>query len=284
MSVIVLVAAVVIGSIGIAVVMTCYSQPAGHLERVVAEIDRSSPARMLAATRWRRWGGSWSTSVAGRLDPAIMRLLGFGPDRLIGHLVTLAAVAGAVAGCLAVPVVIADRLPVWSPVVLALVAAVLVVLARYLALVAEARAIDVELRHQLAGFLDVVTIVVAGNIGHEGALRIAAEAGDGRLFGALRQRIRESTTAGRSAIDAMYTVGSDLGLDELAHVAATIELAAAEGAPVVRALASTCSTLRSTLAAEHETEARLRTSRLTAPLIGMALIFMGLVIYPALQF
>jgi hypothetical protein len=38
------------------------------------------------------------------------------------------------------------------------------------------------------------------------------------------------------------------------------------------------------LATEQESEARLRTSRLTAPIVGMALIFMALVIYPALSF
>ena len=67
-------------------------------------------------------------------------------------------------------------------------------------------------------------------------------------------------------------------------MAAITALSSAEGAPVARTLAAKCSTLRSTLATEQESEARLRTSRLTAPIVGMALIFMALVIYPALSF
>ena len=53
---------------------------------------------------------------------------------------------------------------------------------------------------------------------------------------------------------------------------------------MARTLAAKCATLRSALASEQESEARLRTSRLTTPIVGMALIFMGLVIYPALSF
>jgi hypothetical protein len=80
------------------------------------------------------------------------------------------------------------------------------------------------------------------------------------------------------------SIGIDLGLDELEQVAATAALSAAEGAPVARTLSAKCATLRMALATEQESEARLRTSRLTTPIVGMALIFMALVIYPALSF
>ena len=59
---------------------------------------------------------------------------------------------------------------------------------------------------------------------------------------------------------------------------------AGEGAPVARTLAAKCATLRTALSTEQESEARLRTSRLTTPVVGMALIFMALVMYPALNF
>ena len=72
--------------------------------------------------------------------------------------------------------------------------------------------------------------------------------------------------------------------DELEQVAATAALSAAEGAPVARTLAAKCATLRAALSTEQESEARLRTSRLTTPIVGMALIFMALVMYPALSF
>lgn len=141
-----------------------------------------------------------------------------------------------------------------------------------------------DLRHQASAYLDVVTMLLAGNTGHEGALEQAARAGDGRLFRELRRRMREVAAAGRSLVDALDLVGRDLGLVELRQIAATASLSAAEGAPVVRSLAAKCATMRATLASEQESEARVRTSRLTPPLVGMSLIFMALVIYPALGF
>jgi tight adherence protein C len=144
---------------------------------------------------------------------------------------------------------------------------------------AEARS---DLRHQLSAYLDVVTMLLAGNVGHEGALEEATRAGDGRLFRELASTRAGGTATGRSLVEALDEAGRDLDLDELRQVAATAALAATEGAPVARTLAAKCATVRSTLATDHETEARLRTSRLTAPIVGMALIFMALVIYPAL--
>ncbi len=96
--------------------------------------------------------------------------------------------------------------------------------------------------------------------------------------------MRESGARGTSLTESLERTGVQLGLDELQQIAATAALSAAEGAPVARTLAAKCATLRAALATEQETEARLRTSRLTAPIVGMALIFMSLVVYPALSF
>ena len=54
------------------------------------------------------------------------------------------------------------------------------------------------------------------------------------------------------------------------------------GAPVARSLTAKCATLRAALAAEQEAEARVRTGRITVPLVGMSLLIMTAVIYPAL--
>ena len=175
-------------------------------------------------------------------------------------------------------------LGVFVPIGLALVGLVAGPLFVHAALIERARDVETDLRFQLSAYLDVVTMLLAGNSGHEGALEQAAQAGDGRLFIELRRRMREVGATGKSLVEALGTTGDELGLVELQQVAATTALSSAEGAPVARTLAAKCSTLRSTLATEQECEARLRTSRLTAPIVGMALIFMALVIYPALSF
>jgi Flp pilus assembly protein TadB len=170
--------------------------------------------------------------------------------------------------------------PVAFAVLCAPVAAVIV----HLTTVERAAVVRTDMRYQLSAYLDVVTMLLAGNTGYEGALEQASCAGDGRLFVEVRRRMRESAARGASLTDALHQTGTDLGLDELEQVAATAALSAAEGAPVARTLAAKCATLRTALATEQESEARLRTSRLTTPIVGMALIFMALVIYPALSF
>lgn len=172
------------------------------------------------------------------------------------------------------------HLPAGAAIVGGLAAPVLV----HSQVIERAQEIRIDLRYQLSAYLDVVTMLLAGNAGHEGAIEQAARAGDGRLFRELRRRMREVGASGRSLVEALDSAGSELGLTELRQVAATASLSAAEGAPVARTLAAKCATLRSTLASEQETEARLRTSRLTAPLVAMSLILMALVIFPALSF
>ncbi|HEY0518734.1 MAG TPA: hypothetical protein VGC84_04510 [Ilumatobacteraceae bacterium] len=141
-----------------------------------------------------------------------------------------------------------------------------------------------DLRYQLSSYLDVVTMLLAGNVGNEGALRQAAQAGDGRLFVELRRRILVAETSNRSLVSALGQLGDDLDLVELQQVSASASLAASAGAPVAKSLAAKCATLRSALSAEQETDARVRTGKITVPLVGMSLLIMAVVVYPALNF
>lgn len=172
----------------------------------------------------------------------------------------------------------------YLPVIGAIAFAVLGPFIVHTTLVDTAQKTRADFRYQTSAYLDVVTMLLAGNTGYEGALEQAAHAGDGRLFLELRRRMRESGARGSSLTDALNRAGQELGLDELQQIAATAALSAAEGAPVARTLAAKCATLRAALSTEQESEARLRTSRLTTPIVGMALIFMALVMYPALTF
>lgn len=141
-----------------------------------------------------------------------------------------------------------------------------------------------DLRYQLSSYLDVVTMLLAGNVGNEGALRQAAQAGDGRLFVELRKRILVAETSNRSLVSALAQLGDDLQLVELQQISASASLAASSGAPVARSLAAKCATLRGALSAEQEADARVRTGKITVPLVGMSLLIMASVIYPALNF
>lgn len=169
------------------------------------------------------------------------------------------------------------------PLALSIVGAIVLPLLVHADARARSSEVAVDLRHQLGAYLDMVTMLLTGNTGYEGALEQAARAGDGVLFRQLRRRMREVSTTGQSLVRALELVADEYGIVELEQVAATATLSASEGAPVARSLGAKCATLRSTLAAEQEAAARVRNDKLTPPLVGMALLFMALIIYPALD-
>lgn len=280
------------GALGVVALVSGWAQERPSLDRTVARLRRAPVAASPTAADGPvpkvgrlvvRVGG---TDVPWLPSPITLRLAGRSTEVHAASLV-LAALAGfvgpaALVGALAVRGLV--PLGLQLPLAVGLAGAVLAPLVVHSQVVERARDVKVDLRHQLSAYLDVVTMLLAGNTGHEGALEQAAHAGDGRLFRELRRRMREVVASGRSLVHALDATGHELGLVELQQVAATASLSAAEGAPVARTLAAKCATLRSTLASEQESEARLRTSRLTPPLVGMSLIFMALVIYPALSF
>lgn len=259
---------------------------ARHINRSPAPIDRfrTTDSSDLVV----RLGelGAQSAFVRRRLGSlSALRILGRPLAVHVGYLI-VGAIVGLVLPSLVLAVLglvgIVD-LSVFVPIGLSLLAAVLVPTVIHSSAIADADEVRIDLRHQLSAYLDMMTMLLAGNTGHEGALRQAAEAGDGLLFRHLRRRMREVATTGQSLVNALALVADDFEMPELEQVASAAALSAAEGAPVAKTLAAKCSTLRSTIAADDEGKARVRNDKVTPPLVGMAVLFMALLIYPALN-
>jgi tight adherence protein C len=287
-------AGLVVGSsivfvLGAMLLTAALAQPQPPVRRAVARLERLDRPVDASRSHLRRFAGHVASGVVVRapsLLPRDVDLRLIGRQREAHVLLILVTSASALLGPFVIVGVLHALGAVGSAVVVpaglglcGMVAAPAILHAATLERAAAART---DLRHQLSAYLDVVTMLLAGNTGHEGALGEAARAGDGQLFRELQRRTREAVATGRSLVDALDATGRDLGLEELRQVAATTWLSASEGAPVARTLAAKCATLRSTLATEQEAEARLRTGRLTSPIVGMAFIFMALVLYPAL--
>ncbi|PIE34391.1 MAG: hypothetical protein CSA55_01075 [Ilumatobacter coccineus] len=285
-----LILSTLVGVVGALMAIGAFLQPAPTLQRVIRYLERT--IQPVDTARWsgvRRFIPSL-TRLARQIPGAIpsssdLAVLGMTAE---SYAVTL--VAASVAGFVGPSLLFAAMtylgligLGWYVPVVGAIAGAILGPLLVHLASADKVTRTRSDLRYQVSAYLDVVTMLLAGNTGYEGALEQAAHAGDGRLFAALRRRMRESGTRGKSLTDALHMTGVDFGIDELTQVAATAALSAAEGAPVALTLAAKCATLRSSLSSEQEAQARLQTSRLTTPIVGMALIFMALVMYPALN-
>lgn len=268
---------------------TGWRQPRPSLDRSIRHLHRPPDTnRREVPSLTRRFGLlALSTPVGERSIQwrQSLRLIGRDVPTHMGMLV-VAALLGIITPALALALA---HLAGWVsiglflPVGVSLLGAVLAPLAVHSDAVSRSDDVRIDVRHQLSAYLDMVTMLLAGNTGYEGALEQAARAGDGLLFVELRRRMREVGTTGHSLVRALALVGDDFGVVELEQVAATAQLSASEGAPVARTLAAKCSTLRSTLAAEQEAAARVRNDKVTPPLVGMAVLFMALIIYPALN-
>jgi Flp pilus assembly protein TadB len=284
-----LVAATLVAVAGCWLVVTGVAQRRPALGRMVAYLERPAPGVRDGASSsgWER-GGRLIYRGRRPFDGAVLadlRLVQRPPEAHAAMLVA-AAVAGLFAPALLVA--IGQAFGVVSlgravPVGVALVGAAVAPLLVHVTMRSRAAEIRRDLRYQLSAYLDVVTMLLAANVGNEGALRQAARTGDGRLFVELRRRIIVAETSNRSLVSALAQLGEDLQLIELQQIAASAALGATAGAPVARSLAAKCATLRSALASEQETEARVRTGKITVPLVGMSVLIMAAVIYPALN-
>ena len=280
-------------AVGVTLVTSGWRQPRPSLSIVARNLQRP-PAE--SSPRGATSGESVLTEIGRHVltGPGATRLEGWrSTTRLIGRplelhlgLLVAAATAGFLLPTLAVGlagIFGADIGSMTVPAVVSLGVALLIPILVHSTMTAKAEEVQLDLRHQLSAYFDMVTMLLAGNTGHEGALAQAAATGDGLLFEELRRRLREAGTTGQSHIRALEMVGDDYDIEELRQFAAAASLTAAEGAPVARTLAAKCATLRSTMAAEQEAKARVRNDKITPPLVGMALLFMVLIIYPALQ-
>jgi Flp pilus assembly protein TadB len=282
-----LIVATLLGSGGAWLVLTGVTQRRPTLARMSTHLRRPPSFAVGPVDVWARVGRPLARGLRTRpdvvADLALIRrpleahaayLVAAGLGGLFGPSLLLAV--GQVVGLLSIGVVM--------PMIVAIAGALAGPLLVHSSMRSAAAEIRHDLRYQLSSYLDVVTMLLAGNVGNEGALRQAAQAGDGRLFVELRRRILVAETSNRSLVSALAQLGDDLDLVELQQVSASASLAASAGAPVARSLAAKCATLRGALSAEQETDARVRTGKITVPLVGMSLLIMAAVVYPALNF
>ena len=269
-----------------------WRQPRPTLQRAMAHLHRPGTVTSPSTTAPSGLAANVGAFVDQRVAPTWilawkqpLALVGRSVETHVGYLV-LASLGGLVVPALLLAILQGlgiVSLGLWVPAAFSVACAIVAPIVVHSTTMTASAEVAVDLRHQLGAYLDMVTMLLAGNTGYEGALDQAARAGDGLLFRELRRAMREAGATGQSLVRALEHVADDYGIVELEQVAATATLSAAEGAPVARSLAAKCSTLRSTLAAEQEADARVRNDKVTPPLVAMALLFMALIIYPALN-
>lgn len=138
-------------------------------------------------------------------------------------------------------------------------------------------------RHALSSYLDLVNVLLAGGAGIETALHAAADAGDGWGYQTIRNALRRARLTGQSPWDTFADLANDLGISELAELAANVSLAGSHGARIRASLAAKADTLRGHQVAETESGAEAATERMTVPVAVLLLGFLLFIAYPAIS-
>jgi Flp pilus assembly protein TadB len=194
---------------------------------------------------------------------------------------------GAVVNLLAGPVLIVLlkavgwSLPFLWPAWLAIALAAGGFLAPDLGVRVEAARRRADFRHALSTLLDLVVIALAGGAGVEQALYDAASIGTGWPASQIRQALHAARLARTPAWAGLAQLGTELGIDELVDLAATMSLAGSEGAKVRASLAAKAASLRAHELAEAETAAQTATERMSLPVVALFAGFLLFIGYPA---
>jgi len=138
-------------------------------------------------------------------------------------------------------------------------------------------------RHALSSYLDLVNVLLAGGAGIETALYAAADAGDGWGYQTIRSALRRARLTGQSPWHTFAVLADDLGIIELAELAANVSLAGSHGARIRASLAAKADTLRGHQIAETEAAAEAATERMTIPVAVLLLGFLLFIAYPAVS-
>ncbi|MEU7802468.1 type II secretion system F family protein [Micromonospora arborensis] len=147
---------------------------------------------------------------------------------------------------------------------------------------AQAERRRAQLRHTLSVMLDLVTISLAGGAGVEQALDDAASVCTGWAADQLRAALRTARLTRQPPWRPLGQLGLDTGVNELAELAATMQLAGAEGARVRASLAARASGMRARTTAAVESAARSAGVRMSLPVMLIAVGYGLFLLYPAI--
>ena len=145
----------------------------------------------------------------------------------------------------------------------------------------DAKKLRLELRRELALYVDAVALERAGGSGVRQAMEHAAGAGEHWIWARIGEELAQSRTSGQQPWDALGALADELVLPELADVADVLRLAGEEGTTARKALEARSAALRSTIVTDDLAAAHANNVRLDLPVSMLGFVFIALLIAPA---
>lgn len=139
-----------------------------------------------------------------------------------------------------------------------------------------------EMRHAIGAYADLVVVALAGGAGVSGALSDAAWASNAWSMRRIRAALRTASIHRQEPWVALRDLGRRYDVAACEELAASLQLAGADGARVRTSLAAKARSLRTQHLAQIDAHAQSATERMSLPVVVLFAGFLLLIGYPAL--
>lgn len=140
-----------------------------------------------------------------------------------------------------------------------------------------------DFNRALGAYIDLVALERNAGAGPRQALENAAAVGDSWVFQRLREELGRSRWSGQAPWDALTSLSDELGLPDLSDLADIMRLSGEEGAQVYDTLRARSSALRTAMLTTEHAKANEVGERLVIPAAVLGVIFMAILLGPALS-
>lgn len=147
---------------------------------------------------------------------------------------------------------------------------------------ADARRARTEFSRALGAYIDLVALERAGGSGPRQAMEVAAEIGDSWVFQRIGEELARSRWAGQAPWEALRALADELGLPELSDLADIVRLSGEEGAQIYQTLRARSEAMRTAMLNTELAKANAIGEKMSIPMSLLGVIFMAILVAPAL--
>lgn len=249
--------------------------------------ERAAVREDVAPTNLVEQLGLWAmrrlpATVWGKTPTKELRLLRIPLHRHYGNKVAFAAVGLAVPPLIGYYLVVMGLpIPLVAPAGISLVAAAFMFLLPDIDVRTEAKYARADFSRALGVYTDLVALERLSGAGARQAMESAAEVGDSWVFRRIGEELQRSRWNGVAPWDALQDLAAELGLSELGDLADVMRMSG-EGSQVYDNLRARSTAMRSAMLNTERAKANAASERLNMPMSMLGVVFMVILITPAL--
>src|SRR5674476_374608 len=146
----------------------------------------------------------------------------------------------------------------------------------------DAKKARLEFARALGAYIDLVALERNSGSGSRQAMEVAAEIGDSWVFRRLGEELARSRWSGQAPWEALHGLAQELDLPELDDLADIMRLSGEEGAQIYTQLRARSASMRAAMLGAELTKANEVGERMSIPMSLLGVIFMAILVAPAL--